>query len=242
MTNKNSLLYWYPKIKDLEIPQPKTEIVLIDEKEKESAYNGMMPISLTEKVRRVCGGNLGFPVFIRTDLASGKHQWKDSCFYDGSTELWKNLLHIIEFNTCADILGLPFGAMIIREFIPMDTGFTAFNGDMPVNPERRYFVQDGKLLCHHPYWIKEALAHSYKKPSIENWEEVSDKLNFESEDEVKLLSDYAKQVASIFESFWSVDFCKAKDGRWVLIDMALGGESWHPEDCNPGQNCPGAGL
>lgn len=31
--------------------------------------------------------------------------------------------------------------------------------------------------------------------------------------------------------YWSIDFCKAKDGRWILIDMATGERTWHKEDC-----------
>jgi hypothetical protein len=43
--------------------------------------------------------------------------------------------------------------------------------------------------------------------------------------EVKLLSEYATEVASVLSDFWPVDFAHAKDGRWILIDMALGKES-----------------
>jgi len=55
-------------------------------------------------------------------------------------------------------------------------------------------------------------------------------LNTETEEEVKLLTSYAKMVAEQFKGYWSIDFCKAKDGRWILIDMATGQKSWHP-DC-----------
>ena len=50
-------------------------------------------------------------------------------------------------------------------------------------------------------------------------------------EEIELLTEHAKQVAEKFKGFWSVDFCKAKDGRWILIDMAIGEDSWHPKDC-----------
>ena len=33
MIDKNSMFYWYPKIKDLEIPQPKTEMYKFSESE-----------------------------------------------------------------------------------------------------------------------------------------------------------------------------------------------------------------
>ena len=229
--NKDSLLYWFPLIKDLDIPQPRTIIVPISEKEIKSLHNERIPKSLTAKVQAIIQNDFTLPVFIRTDLASGKHQWKESCYYDGSTELWQNLYHIITFNLCADIFGLDFKAMVIREFIPMDTKFTAFYGEMPVNPERRYFVKDGKVQCHHAYWIKEAIADSYKEPSLKNWEEHCAEMNHQTFEEMNWLTSYSTLIAQELDGYWSIDFCRAKDGRWILIDCATGGHSWHPASC-----------
>ena len=225
----DSLLLWYPKIKQLPIPQPKTEIILLTKEELEILYNETIPKSVTDKVKVICD-RMGYPCFLRTDLASGKHTWKRSCFVDGETELWKHIWEVTSFNLCAGILGLDFRALVVREFIPMDTYFTAFWGDMPVNPERRYFVNNGEVLCHHPYWVEEAIAQS-KQPSIVNWREIAKKINTETEEEVKLLTSYAKIVAEQFDGYWSIDFCKAKDSRWILIDMATGSNSWHPPNC-----------
>lgn len=227
--NQTSMLNWYPKIKDLPIPQPRTLFVMLNEKELESLYNEAVPESVTEKVKCVCD-TMFYPCFLRTDLASGKHGWKKTCFIDGKSELWEHIYEVVSFNLCADLLGLDFKALVVREFIPMDTHFTAFYGDMPVNPERRYFIKDGKVVCHHPYWIEEAIEES-KEPSIPNWREVAKQLNTETEEEIQLLTKYALMVAEKLPSSWSVDFCKAKDGRWILIDMALAERSWHPEDC-----------
>jgi hypothetical protein len=94
-----------------------------------------------------------------------------------------------------------------------------------VNPERRYFIKDGEVLCHHPYWFK----GSIRNPSVENWEELSDEMNSEKEEEIKLLTSYSKIIADAVKGFWSIDFCKARNGCWILIDMATGENSWHPE-------------
>lgn len=230
MTDLSSLLFWYPKIKNLEIPQPKTEIVLLTKEELDIVYNERIASSLTEKVGDIISQKFKLPVFIRTDLSSAKHYWKDSCFYDGTNELRKHLWEIIEFNLCADVMGLPFKALVIREFIPMDSRFTAFHGDMPVNPERRYFIDKGKVLCHHPYWIEKAIEDS-EQPSLENWKEILAEINTEKEDEIKLLTEYSKMVAGVLSGFFSIDFSKAGDGKWVLIDCGMGERSWHPKDC-----------
>lgn len=219
----DSMLKWYPKIKDLDVPQPKTEIILLSEKEYLSTMDAM-PMAIVNKVIPVIQ-KFVLPVFIRTDQSSAKHYWKDTCFYNGSN-LVQHLYELCEFNHCADFMGLPFRSIIVREYIPMDSKYTA-SGDMPVNPERRYFIKNGKILCHHHYWIKDAI----KNPSVKNWEELSDEMNNETEEEIKLLSSYVGQVINVIDGFWSIDFCKAKNGRWYLIDMATGENSWHPKDC-----------
>jgi hypothetical protein len=220
------MLIWYPKIKNLPIPQPKTEWLILNEKELESLINENVPDVLVKRVKPLCD-KMGYPCFLRTDLASGKHDWKKSCFVDKPDELWSHIFEVVSFNLMADIVGLDFKALVVREFILMDSKFTAFYGDMPVNPERRYFIKDGKVVCHHPYWIEEAIADS-KDPSIPNWREVAKELNTETAEEIDLLTGYANIVAQQIRGYWSVDFCKAKDGRWILIDMASGEKSWHP--------------
>jgi hypothetical protein len=103
---------------------------------------------------------------------------------------------------------------------------------MPVNPERRYFVENGKVICRHPYWIQEAVEKGTKPEKLpENWREIATAMNIQTQEEIKLLTGYAEQVSKVLDGFWSVDFCKAKDGRWILIDMANGELSWHPDDC-----------
>lgn len=227
--NQNSLLYWYPKIKNLNIPQPKTKVVLLEGKEFEETMEGM-PKSLVERVKDLIKDEFRLPVFIRTDQASGKHYWKDTCYYDGSKGLARHLFEICEYNHCAGFLGLNFEAIIVREYIPMASKFVAFRGNMPVNPERRYFVNNGKVLCRHPYWFKDSIQPNSKRQLPSNWKSLIKKMNRETVEEIELLTKYSEEVGQYFEGYWSIDFCKAKDGRWILIDMALGKNSWHP-DC-----------
>ena len=233
--NKSRMVYWYPKIKSLDIPQPKTEIVLLTEKEKENYYEseGLFSDTLTKRVKKVIIENFRLPIFLRTDEASGKHFWGKTCFVNDISKLKEHISEITSFSRCCDIFGgLPIEAMVVREFIPMDTRFTAFHHDMPVNPERRYFVENGKVVCFHSYWIQEAIEKG-TDPKIlpENWREIAMAMNLQTQEEIKILTGYAEQVSKVLDGFWSVDFCKAKDGRWILIDLAEGEKSWHPDDC-----------
>ena len=224
---RDSMLFWYPKVKDLPIPQPKTEILKLSKEERSLLVSENVPLSIVVRVKKVCD-KMGYPCFLRTDLASGKHQWKDSCYIENDKDLQKHIFEVVCFNLCADIMGLDFWALVVREFIQMDTYFTAFWGEMPVNPERRYFIKNHQVICHHCYWIPEAIEQS-KAPIVDNWRELCELMKFESNEEVALLIGYTKIIAEVFDGYWSVDFCKAKkDGRWIFIDMATGERSWHP--------------
>lgn len=223
--DKNSMLFWFPKVKDLSIPQPKTFFREVNPDFAYSLLDGQIEYDFKE-IKKVAN-QIGYPLFLRSDQMSGKHDWERACFVKDEESLLQSMHGVVEATLGCDVIGRPVNAFFFREYIPMDSKYTAFWGKMPVNPERRYFVENEKLLCHHPYWIKESIV----KPSVENWEELSDEMNIEAEDEMKLLTKYAKIISGSVEGFWSVDFCKAKDGRWIFIDMALGENSWHPKDC-----------
>jgi len=227
ITDKNSLLYWYPKIKDLPIPQPRTEIYVIPEATLAKLMEENMENLDLVEVNKVAG-RIGFPLFCRTDQASNKHFWDRASYIGKIDDMKSHIFEVISHNLCADILGLPFKALVFREYIPMASEYTAFYGSMPVSPERRYFIENGKVLCHHPYWVEEAIVN----PSTPNWRDLSRRMNTETPEEIELLTKHAELVSSMFEGFWSVDFCKAKDGRWILIDMALGEDSWHQIGCS----------
>jgi len=234
--SKSSLLYWYPKIKDLGIPTPRTEIVTLTTEEVKAYHRGEGDCfglnRLEKEVKKVIETNFSLPVFLRTDEFSNKHLWWESCYLDNLDNLQRNLFEIICGSKLADIMGLPIEALVVREFIQMDTRFKAFYGEMPVNPERRYFIRNEKLECHHPYWIKDAVERGTPKSKLPtNWRELAEEMNLEAQDEIDLLSGYSIVVATNIGGYWSVDFCKAKDGRWILIDMAEGEKSWHPSEC-----------
>jgi len=236
--NRTSLLFWFPKIKGLGIPVPRTEILSIARDDLLGILDGDdWPPGFIEEARRTAQ-KIGYPLFLRTDLASDKHNWKRGPYLVNEEALPSCIFATIEFNTVADLLGLPFTALIFREFIPLESAFTAPRyGDLPIARERRYFIHNGDALCHHPYWIEEAVAKG--QPVESNWVSMLAKLNREGDAEIALLTHYAKKVASILANHWSIDFAKAADGRWLLIDMAIGEESWHPKDCPNARSAKG---
>jgi hypothetical protein len=231
------MLYWYPKIQGVDIPQPRTEIMSLEHLPQKVWYDflehGKVPFDF-EQLKRICRA-VGYPLFLRTDQASGKHHWKKSCFVESEKKLLPNLRNIVDLNLAADIIGLSIQAIVVRKYIPMAELFTAFYGDMPVNPEIRCFIKNGSVQCWHWYWIEDAIVN----PSVENWRELLDKTQrtIRTTDLESNVLHYAQIVANIFrnDGYWSVDFCKTKTGPWMLIDMAEGERSWHPENCKVGK-------
>lgn len=247
---RNSLLYWFPKVRALDIPTPKTEWVefppeiahkFFDESTQDDAVKQFQPYlkKLKEKAE-----SLGYPLFIKTDMASHKHGWEKGAFVRREKDLLDHIINTLEFNAMVGVVGLNYRAIVIREFLELDWRFKAFHGKMPVARERRYFINDSQVLCHHPYWIQDAILKAHKNEGKTHelfgymphklpnkWEEMLEEINRETEDEITLLTHYASQIAQVFTDYWSIDFAYTRKGNWFLIDMANGYASEHPT-CN----------
>lgn len=221
----NSMLYWWPRVETIsEVPMPKTVFVYSDIRHWYDVMDGKgLPDGVSDALKAVAK-QIGYPLFVRGDQTSAKHDWERSCYVEKEKDLMNHLFAIIEFVGCA--FTLTNDAFFFREYIEMASKYKAFRG-MPVSPERRYFCENGKVLCHHHYWIKEAIH----MPSVENWEELSDKMNHEGGLEIELLTSYAKKISKRLPGIWSIDFCLARDGTWYFIDCALAQDSWHTEGC-----------
>ena len=234
--SESSLLYWFPKVKNLGFRVPRTIFLPIPDLDRHEYVDGD-GACLEPHIGNIlkCAKLIGYPLFLRTDLASGKHNWNKSCYVEKEEDLISHVREVLEFNYMADILGLPCKALVFREYIPLESYFVAFWGEMPVAKERRVFVRDGKVICHHAYWVEAAIVDGTRRvwnklPT--DWKEILDKkINAISIDEEAHLLKYALLVAKAIKGYWSVDFAKAKTGEWVLIDMGKGECSWHQEDC-----------
>ncbi len=224
--SENAIEYWYPRIKDI-VPTPRTVIVPAERKWDKTGNYIYVPKKYVKEIVKQAK-NFTFPIFLRASDSSIKHDWKDTCFVERKEDLEKHIQMIANECEMLDVFGgAPVSSFAIREYIEMDSGFIAFWGKLPINPERRYFIYNHKLICHHPYWFKEAI----RRPSKATWEKRLSIMNRETDEEKTLLSKYTCIIAEQFEGYWSIDFCRAKTGKWYCIDMATGNRSWHP-DCN----------
>jgi hypothetical protein len=169
-------------------------------------------------------------VFLRTGHTAGKHQWRDTCCVTDLDQLPWHMFRLAEHSEMADMMGLPWDTWVIREMLPVDPIQTCPNyGDMPVVREFRFFVQDGQIICAHPYWPEEALQEggsAYPSATCATLCRT---------DAMSEMISLAAHGRSGGPCAWSVDILESLNGLFVT-DMAVAGDSFHW----PG--CAGAGL
>ena len=237
LQEESSLLYWFPKIEDI-LPVPKTIILEFSGDEARQLLNLLDGKMCSEELYteiKAAGNQIGYPLFLRTDQGSGKHDWKDTCYVKSPDEVVSHAANLAGYEVVSHAVNLAGWqtceflpsprALVFREMLPLYSTFTAFWQGLPIAKERRYFVENGKILCHHPYWPEGAIQY----PDHENWVALLEDMNREDETEVKELTKMAEIFSRAVPGFYSVDFAMTKDGRWYMIDAARGELSWHPE-------------
>jgi len=234
LKDPNNMRNWFPKVIASGVPYPETHFVELPAETWGDFINGKpteRTISFVNQLKALCC-IVGYPCFLRGTMMSAKHSWKDSCFIESeATNLHAHVYSIIETNEMAWGAFKPT-AFAVRKMIPTVPAFYAFWGKMPVTKERRYFIKDGKVVCHHPYWpelsIEQPTPIGGFTPRTDNWwVPLLALLNEEPEEEVRFLTQLAEMIGTVISGSWSVDFLQADDGSWFCIDMAVAEESFH---------------
>lgn len=212
---------------------PRTEIVLFNYRDAFPMLDGQEAPNLPWGEFKAAAERIGFPVFVRTDLASAKH-FGPNAYRLGFAD---NLPQII-FNTFEDtcLKGLEHDTMafLFREWIDIPGPFTAFDGH-PIGAEWRVFADKGGTICSHFYWPKEALEGNLDDDvDVKLIIPIREGLTEEDQGYLYDAAFWAAMRCAVSKEndhIWSVDFAQDRNGKWWLIDMAAGNESWHPEDC-----------
>lgn len=223
----NDIADWFPKLEATGVAVPRTEIVKT-ECDLLALLDGQTPKGFRTFESELIAAclRIGFPLFLRSGHTSGKHDWNKTCYVAGAVELHGHLARIIEYGELSSIMGLPWNTWAVRELLPVNPLFTAFHSEMPVTKERRYFIENGDVICHHPYWP----ADSIQCASADNWQELLEASSQESEEEVEMLSRQSRIVSNSFKGAWSLDWLFTERG-WFAIDMAHAADSWHWPGC-----------
>jgi len=165
---------------------------------------------------------VGYPCFLRTGMGSNKHGWKETCYVTAMDQIPERVRNLVEWSCLVDLWGMPYDVWVIREFLPIEPAFYAFRGDMPVNRERRYFFNDGKVVSHIAYWPEDAFIN-HKKP--DGWRAMLTEVNRQDALEIEHLTTMTLQVAKRFKGAWALDWLWTKRG-WYATDMAEAHRAW----------------
>ena len=245
MADRNCLSQWYPKLAACGVRTPATVIVETED-DLTLMLDGDHPSKydrLCKKLRETLPLVGGPPAFLRTGHGSGKHEWTRTCCVTDPAMIPKHVAELVEWSATVDMMGLPTNVWAVREFLYLYSPFHTFRG-MPIARERRYFIRDGVVECHHPYWPEAAIAGAYHPDALpEDWRVQLKGLNHETGHEIAYLTEMSQKVARRFEGYWSLDWARTKYGEWYAIDMAEGERSWHPpckyateeQDCYEGE-------
>lgn len=218
----NDISFWYPILKKIGMRTPETrlfytqrEIGKIIDGERTDGFE-----KLVEDIKKALG-DFGGKAFLRTGQTSNKHDWKNACFLDSPENIDRQLYNLIEFSMIVD---LPYTTFAVRELIKTKPIGIAFN-NMPIAQEVRLFIENGKVVCVHPYWAEEAFKHE----KTINSEQIKE-LNSLPQDMAEL-QQMAEYVSRCFRLAWSCDFLQDAKGDWWLTDMALANTSYHYKGC-----------
>lgn len=232
-SNRNSAKTWFPPIKD-HLPVPKTIMLdykpdiflkVIEHGEQLSPCDKAYLLSLYGEIDDACK-EIGYPCFLRTDLTSAKHS--GPCGY--LLLSWESIQNVL-FKTVEDseMKLWPMAqstSFMVRKFLDLNAKFTAFHG-LPIAREFRFFADKTEVKCFHPYWPESSI---HLQPG--QWQVIL-KEHHKTPDNIDELKELAVKACSLIDdNVWSVDFAQDIEGKWWLIDMARGEDSYHWEGCD----------
>ncbi|MDF2434873.1 MAG: hypothetical protein JWP44_4504 [Mucilaginibacter sp.] len=224
--DRTCISYWFPVIEANGIPVPKTRVIRTDAPLWNLLDGEPVPglDAFLEQLRGAIKDVGGPPAFLRTGHTSGKHDWRRTCYYAGEHLLEYHVFCLVEYSHLVDLMGLPTDVWVARELLPTEPAFIAFNG-MPITRERRYFVRNGVIIDHHPYWPPNAFDRT--EITVPDWQDRLAAISQESPEEVQELTDLSTRVSRLLDGFWSVDWLWVPSRGWICTDMAEGDRSWH---------------
>jgi hypothetical protein len=167
----------------------------------------------------------GYPVFVRSDLASAKHRGVTAIRASSAADLPELAQGIVEDNAIKD---LDPAFLVVRPWIEIRSRFNAFHG-LPIGAEWRVFATASRVICEHFYWPEDAI-HFSRVAAAEppGWREMLAELKRERPPPA--IGPAAVRAARLCgrAKSWSVDFAQDVSGRVWLIDMATADRSSHP--------------
>lgn len=219
---RTELADWFPLAESTGVPVPRTTILPINGRDLWALFDGETKpsvLALAERIK-LAAEDFGYPVFVRTGLLSAKHSWKWLPCLTSPDDVMRTISGLAEMQEMAWLPAVE--NYVVREMLPTVPLFHAFQ-DMPITLERRYFIDNGKVVDRQGYWPISAIEGHID--DIEDHERVADwrerlvAASRETDEEIALLTGYAERLATVMPGAWSVDFLSTARG-WFFIDAA----------------------
>lgn len=220
--------YWFPKLAKVGFSMPRTKLIKMPKKaledifrefDNEPSHGDAKPFFKEVGQAAI---DIGFPIFLRSGLTSGKHDWSTTCFVCTVPDIKEHLKNILYFSLCVGVPDTNIWA--VREMLPIQpVGICLKYNGMPVNREFRYFVNGKRILCRHPYWPRKVLEEGGCFLTDEQYEKLCMPPPSKEEDIVS----YAGEILG---GKWSIDILETADG-WYLTDVAEAEKSFHWDGC-----------
>jgi hypothetical protein len=234
MDDLTRLSYWFPLLEKAGLPVPKTEIIHASDEEVSGIWKSFEKTefdpAIFPLVERIKEGadKIGYPCFLRTDHFSGKHNWDRCCFLKSPDDIANQVKEIAYFWECVNMFAPKCDVWVVREFLPtIPVGVCTGYGNMPICKEFRFFVEDGEIICFHPYWPQKAFEQGdavFDAGRDFSYERFCTAYN---EDELRELAMAAGRACP---GKWSIDLLETERG-WFITDMAEAHKSFHWEGC-----------
>lgn len=226
------MAHWYPKLRDIDVPTPKTQPLALERTEGESpTWDTKSACEIVEK--------LGGSAFARSGYKSAQMSlYEGSHIRDNSEKTINQTLR--ELVSQHAMMQMPLGESLwLRELLDVNWSNYAREN---LCPEVRAFIRDGEVVCHHPR-LEGFSDHPDEEEAAEQIIEQAWPREIEyGQRDHEALVVYAERVAEEFDGWWSVDFVMDTSGKWWCTDMAIDalyerdgnvrGMSQHPDDCN----------
>ncbi|EYF00089.1 ATP-grasp domain-containing protein [Chondromyces apiculatus] len=148
----------------------------------------------------------GASLLLKDFVKSRKQDWYDACFIrDVADE--DNVRRVIR--NFLELQGDAFtGGLVFREFIALRRVGVHPKSRMPLVNEWRFFVAQGKVVYHAPYWSDGASYEGLAPPEIH---------------------DVERLVAGVKLPFFAVDLAEREVGGWAVIEINDGGTAGVPD-------------
>lgn len=237
MDDRTALSYWFPKLVAAGLPVPETRLFSMPPEAERDIWNLFDGKSTDNGISAfiwqlsAVATDMGFPIFLRTDHTSGKHEWNKTCYVTKAEDIAEHITNIAYFSECSAMFGeLPWDTWALREYLPIKPfGVCPAYHGMPICREFRFFVEDANIICRHPYWPAMAIERGGARG-----------IDYQAlcaipDETVHALAARAGEAVG---GAWSVDILETERG-WFITDMAEAYKSWHWPECPVVANATG---